>query len=69
MKTKKAVVGTAKTKLRHYRPYSESARLSRGDLKENLGLLLFRLQDRLTEHQSKIGWQLFDVLLRQYLTG
>jgi hypothetical protein len=69
MKTKKAVVGTAKTKLRHYRPYSESARLSRGDLKENLGLLLFHLQNPLTQKQHKLGWKLFEVLLRLYLTG
>ena len=67
MKTKKAVPMTAKTKLLHYKSYPKSTSLSRADLKENLGLLLFRLQNSLTQKQHKIGWQLFEVLLTQYI--
>ena len=47
--------------------YRKPAPLSRSNLKENLGLLLCHLQSPLTQQQRRIGWQLFEVLLRQYL--
>lgn len=50
-----------------YKAYPKSTSLSRGNLKENLGLLLYHLQSPLTKNQRRIGWQLFEVLLRQYL--
>ncbi len=52
----------------HYKEYPTPAPLSRSNLKENIGLLLFHLQNPLTQRQRKMGWQLFEVLLRQYLT-
>ncbi|MBL7146946.1 MAG: hypothetical protein ISS76_22095 [Phycisphaerae bacterium] len=47
--------------------YLKPLQISRSNLKENLGLLLFRLQNSLTQKQHKIGWQLFEVLLTQYI--
>lgn len=35
--------------------------------KEQLGLLLFHLHSTLSQSQRKIGWQLFEILLVQYL--
>lgn len=58
---------TAKTNKLQNRTYTKPARLSRSNLKENLGLLLCHLQSPLTQQQRRIGWQLFEVLLRQYL--
>ena len=37
------------------------------NLKEQLGLLLFHLHSNLRQNQSRIGWQLFEILLVQYL--
>ena len=68
MKTKKAVPMTAKTYELQNEVYRKHTQLSRGDLKENLGWLLFRLQNPLTQKQRKAGWRLFNVLLEQYLT-
>ena len=70
MKIKKAAASTAakKNKL-HRETYPKPAPLSRSNLKENLGLLLYHLQSPLIQHQRRIGWQLFEVLLVQYLTG
>ena len=68
MRTKKAAAATAATlNKRHNKAYRKPAQLSRSNLKENLGLLLYHLQSPLTQKQRRIGWQLFDVLLRQYL--
>ena len=49
-----------------YEAYRKPAPLSRSNLKENIGLLLCHLQSPLTPQQRRIGWQLFEVLLRQY---
>lgn len=48
------------------RTYPKPAQLSRGNLKENIGLLLLHLQNPLTQKQFRMGWQLFEVLLTQY---
>ncbi len=50
------------------RSYKQPAQLSRGNLKENLGLLLYHLQSPLTQKQRRIGWQLVEVLLTQYVS-
>ena len=42
---------------------------SRGKLKEQLGVLLFHLHSTLTQRQLKMGWQLFEVLLMQFVQG
>lgn len=49
-----------------YEAYRKPAPLSRSNLKENLGLLLYHLHSPLTQRQRRIGWQLFEVLLTQY---
>jgi len=68
MRTKKAAALTAaKTNELHYEVYRKSAPLSKTNLKENLGLLLCHLQSPLTQKQRRIGWQLFEVLLTQYV--
>lgn len=38
-------------------------------LKEQLGVLLFHLHSTLTQRQRRMGWQLFEVLLMQYVQG
>ena len=69
MRIKKAAAGTAATlNKQHNETYPKPAPLSRSNLKENLGLLLCHLQSPLTQKQRKMGWQLFEVLLSQYLT-
>ena len=40
---------------------------SREKLKEQLGILLFHLHSTLTKRQRRMGWQLLEVLLVQYL--
>jgi len=72
MKTKTAIkkaagLTAAKEKKLQNRTYPKPTPLSRSNLKENLGLLLYHLQSPLTKNQRRIGWQLFEVLLRQYL--
>ncbi len=67
MKTKKAVVGTAKKNKLHNKAYRKAEPLSKTNLKENLGLLLFHLQDSLSQKQRRMGWKLFEVLLAQYV--
>ena len=51
----------------HKKAYRKTITLSRDNLKENLGLLLCHLQSPLTKQQRRIGWQLFEVLLTQYV--
>jgi len=41
---------------------------SNENLREQLGLLLFHLHSTLSQRQRRVGWQLFEVLLVQYLT-
>ena len=36
------------------------------NLQEQLGLLLYHLQNPLTQRQCRMGWQLFEVVVRQY---
>jgi len=49
------------------RTYLKPLQISRSNLKENIGLLLFHLQNPLTQKQRRIGWKLFGVLLPQYV--
>ena len=50
----------------HNGSYRKPAPLSKTNLKENLGLLLYHLQSPLTKKQRRMSWQLFEVVLRQY---
>jgi hypothetical protein len=64
MKTKKAVVGTAKKNEQHNRAYPKTVPLS--SLKEQIGQLLLLL---LTGNEQPDAWQQFERLLRQVYEG
>jgi hypothetical protein len=49
--------------------YRGFARRSRGNLKDQVGLLLLRLQGPMKQRQRVLGWSLFEVLLAHYLAG
>ena len=46
--------------------YRNCAPKANQNLKDQLGLLLWRLQSPLTQRQRRLGWQLCEVLLVQY---
>lgn len=52
----------------HHLEYKDSPSKSSESLKDQIGLLLWQLQSPLGRRQHRIGWQLFKVLLMQYLT-
>ena len=63
-----AVAGTtAKENNLQSRPYQKSAPLSSTNLKHEIGTLLLGLQFPVGQPLSRIGWQLFERLLRQYV--
>ena len=49
-------------------PYANSAPMSSVKFRQNLAELLLYLQRPLSKKMQRIGWQLFEVLLRHYLT-
>ena len=68
MKTKKAAAVTAAgiNKL-HGISYRRDIPMSRLNLKESIGILLFYLQTPLGRNERRKGWGLFDDMLRQHL--
>lgn len=58
--------GTAKDKLRST-SYLRTTSMSRANLKEQIGELLFCLEFPVGKELSRIGWGLFERQLRQYV--
>ncbi|MFX0198514.1 MAG: hypothetical protein ACFFCW_20535 [Candidatus Hodarchaeota archaeon] len=52
----------------HHLEYKDSPSKSSESLKDQIGLLLWQLQSPLGRRQRRVCWQLFKVLLMQYLT-
>ncbi len=59
---------TAQNYNRQNESYQQCALRSSQNLKEQIGLLLFHLHSTLSQSQRKVGYQLFAILLVQYLT-
>ena len=67
MRTGHSAMWPAQTVKHHSKPYQSCAQQSSVNLKEKIGTLLLALQAPLNRKQQENGWELFGVMLRQYV--